>query len=64
MGRVHLTQETRKASPSCRFCFMECEVAPRGHGSPYPCTSELRLWANAHRNDEGDELGYVWEAVA
>ena len=50
-------------SKKCDACFLECEprdkaVSKRGE---YPCSLELRMWARAHRNDKGDELGYVRE---
>ena len=47
----------------CRCCFIECEPydATSKTSKVYPCRDALRLWARAHRNDEGDERGYVKE---
>ena len=41
----------------CRCCFIECEPydATSKTSKVYPCRDALRLWARAHRNDEGDE---------
>ena len=48
----------------CEGCFIECKpyemVSPK-FSRPFPCLVELRMWAEAHRNDKGDEQGYVWE---
>ena len=43
---------------------MECkphEMVPPRSDNPYPCSNEMRMWAIAHRDDEGDALGYVRE---
>ena len=49
----------------CKGCFMGCkpyEMVSKGYYQPFPCSVELRTWAEAHRDDRGDELGYVREA--
>ena len=49
---------------ACSGCFIACrpnEMVGNRLGREYPCTNALRKWAGAHRNDPGDELGFVWE---
>lgn len=54
----------RGERPPCRCCFLGCEYKVTSvRGGSYPCSNELRLWVRAHRNDVGDELGYVRERV-
>lgn len=46
----------------CRSCFLNCEykvTTNSRHG--FPCSPSLRLWAWGHRDDSGDEHGYVHE---
>jgi len=50
-GNIH-------ARHACRSCFLYCESP---WGKPYPCDLSMREWAEAHRYDPGDALGYVWE---
>lgn len=47
----------------CRHCFLQCEPynASSKTSRIYPCRDSLRVWAGAHRDDPGDEDGYVWE---
>ena len=45
----------------CRACFIGCEPVHVHGKATYPCSNELRVWAQAHRDDPGDELGYVRE---
>lgn len=43
---------------TCTACFLECE---RSSGmKPYPCSDELREWAEKHRDDPA---GFVYEEV-
>lgn len=46
---------------------MECrryEMVPGCYARPYPCTIGMRMWAARHRNDVGDEFGFVTESDA
>ena len=48
----------------CDGCFMQCDpVVKWSHGQQqvYPCVEPLRKWAIAHKDDPGDERGFVWE---
>lgn len=45
----------------CDGCFLECVPTNAAMHGGYPCSAELREWAAEHRDDRGDEQGYVYE---
>lgn len=46
----------------CDGCFLECTKRRKSNRSGwYPCRPEVREWAREHRDDQGDEDGYVYE---
>lgn len=52
------------ATVTCMGCFMECrryEMVPGCYARPYPCTEAMMRWAYMHKNDPGDEFGFVVE---
>ena len=45
----------------CDGCFLECVPTKAAMHGGYPCRAELREWAREHRDEPGDEHGYVHE---
>ena len=45
----------------CASCWLHCEPRRNAGGWQYPCGTDMRLWVRAHKEDKGDERGYVWE---
>lgn len=46
----------------CDGCFLECaRYGKLNRYQGYPCRPDVRRWARAHRDDDGDEDGYVFE---
>lgn len=56
--------ERRRPRFPCRGCFLRCEPTRSALHNGYPCSPRLRLWAWGHRDDPGDEHGYVRERRA
>lgn len=53
--------EPERIKLPCDGCFLECVPTNAAMHGGYTCRAELREWAAEHRNDRGDEQGYVYE---